>query len=352
MPAGNRSTWAGATHLPQGLIYPELVHGGMVETLVQNTDAFNAASRNTIRMVTNRKMGDYAQESFWGLVDNLVSRRDPDSNAAATTLPVPKDEFIDIKVNRKIGPVDQTFDSFRKIQEQGANNVEVLSFLLGQQIAKAMQVDQLNTGIRSLVAALTGQAALYNNLGVGVSPLGSGPTITTNHLVDTLALFGDASDRISMWVMHSKVYYDLVKQQINANIDGLSNFNVASATPVTLNRPVLITDSDDLVVRDETSPESVTAYYTLGLTENGCVLEDSEEEMLHSEVVSGNENLIARLQGEFAYNVGLKGFKWDVTNGGVNPTDAALGTSTNWDKAVNADKDLAGIILANGLVTV
>lgn len=55
MAEGTRQLWAASGRLPEGLIYPELVHGGMVETLVQNTDAFNAASRNTIRLVTDRK---------------------------------------------------------------------------------------------------------------------------------------------------------------------------------------------------------------------------------------------------------------------------------------------------------
>jgi hypothetical protein len=342
MATGTRATWASATHLPQGLIYPELVHGGMVETLVQNTAAFNGQSRNTIRLVTQRRLGDYAQESFWGLIDSLVSRRDPDSTSGATGLVVPKDEHISVKVNRKIGPIDQTFDSFRKVQQQGAGNLQVLSFLLGEQIAKAVQVDQLEAGLRSLVAALSGQTAVYEQTN-GTSP---GGIITTNKLVDTLARFGDAADRIDLWVMHSKVYYDLVKNQISANIDGVSNFNVAQATPVTLNRPVLITDSESLKIFGGSPVTAVTGYHTLGLSMNACVLEDSEEEMMYSDVITGNENIIARLQGEFAYNIGLKGFKWDVTNGGVNPANAALATSTNWDPVMNSSKDFAGVILS------
>ena len=33
--------------------------------------------------------------------------------------------------------------------------------------------------------------------------------------------------------------------------------------------------------------------------------------------------------------------EWDVASGGANPTDAALATGTNWDKAVANDKPLA-----------
>lgn len=349
MPTGSRAAWAGsgaASHLPQGLIYPELVHSGMSETLVQNTDAFNAASRNAIRLVTARRRGDFAQESFFKNVTNIVQRRNVASsspnNEAVTSNEVPMDEHISVKLNRRIGPIDQTFDSFRKLGQ--SVDLEVLSFLLGTQIAKAVQVDQLDAGLTSIVAALSGQAGVLVDVGPGASPQS---TITTDTLVDGLATFGDAAGRVVMWVMHSKVYFDLVKQQIAANIDGISNFNVAEASPVTLNRPVLVTDSAALITAATSfSPNTQGArYVTLGLTENSVVLEDSEEELLYTDVITGNENIVARLQGEFAYNVGCKGFRWDPANGGVNPDDTALGTGTNWDVVMDSVKDLGGFVI-------
>lgn len=347
--SGGRADWAAsgaAGHLPQGLIYPELVHSGMSETLVQNTDAFNDASRNAIRLVTSRKRGDFAQESFFKNVSNIVTRRivssTSPSNEAATVQTVPMDENISVKLNRKIGPIDQTFDSFRKLGTDV--DLEVLSFLLGGQIAKAVQVDQLDAGLVALVAALSNQAAVTIDQGPGASPQA---TIDTNTLVDGLATFGDAAGRIVMWVMHSKVFFDLVKQQITANIDGVSNFNVAEASPITLNRPVLVTDSSALIsAATNFSPITQGAQYTtLGLTENAVVLEDSEEEMLYTDVITGNENIVARLQGEFAYNVGCKGFRYDPANGGVNPDDTALGTGTNWDINMDSTKDLGGFVI-------
>jgi hypothetical protein len=147
-----------------------------------------------------------------------------------------------------------------------------------------------------------------------------------------------------MWVMHSKPFYDLVKNQIGLNIDGISNFNIATATPVTLNRPVLITDSASLVSAAQGSPEE-TQYTTLGLVADGAILEDSEEESLMGDLITGKENLVVRLQGEFAYNVKLKGFAWDVANGGVNPTNATIATGSNWDSVMDNNKDLAGFAI-------
>lgn len=337
MPAGTSALWRGTGRLPEGIIYPDLVHSGMVETLVQNTDAFNAASRNAIRLVTARRMGDFAQESFFKNVNNLVRRRtvnaSPDNPAVASN-PVPVEEMISVKLNRGIGPVDQTFDSFRKLGQDP--DLEVLSLLLGEQVAKAVQIDQLDAGLNALVGAITNQPNVFLDSG---SPQ---VTMSTDLLVQTLAQMGDAANRVIMWVMHSAPFFALVREQITANIDGISNFNVASATPVTLNRPVLVTDSDALIVGQSPVPNE---YITLGLVENAGVLEDSEEELIYTDIVTGNENIVARMQGEFAYNVSVKGFKWDTANGGINPTDATLGTGSNWDSIMDSFKDFAGVAI-------
>jgi hypothetical protein len=307
MPEGTRESFAGVGRLPEGIIYPELVHSGMVETLVQNTDAFNAASLNTIRLVTQRRRGDFHQESFFKNVSSLINRRDVNTspaNPAVAASAVPVGENVNVKLNRRVGPIDQTYDSFRKLGDSA--DLEVLSFLLGEQIGKAMQVEMLDSGLRSVVAAITANASLIYD-----------------------------------GIMHSKPFFELIQSQITANIDGISNFNVAQASPVTLNRPVLVTDSAALI-DTSVSPQQ---YITLGLVESGVVMEDSEEELMYTDVITGKENIVARLQGEYAYNVGCKGSAWDVTNGGVNPNDAALGTSTNWDIIMDDVKDLAGVAI-------
>lgn len=347
MTTGTRATWASASHLPQGLIYPDLVHGGMVETLVQETGVFNTGSRNTIRLVTNRTRGDYSQESFWGLIANLVSRRDPNSTSAATALAVPKAELIKIKVNRKVGPIDQTLDSFRKVGDPA--NLQALSFLLGTQIAKAMLVDQVDCALRAVTAALAGQSANTLDKSIGGSPT-AGKTLTTAILVEALAKMGDAANRVVCWVMHSKQYFDLVQYQTNPsnNGDPVANAVVMGGTPATLGRPVIITDSAGLQYADtDASPQTTVNYFVLGLVADAVTVEDSEEELFHTEIVSGLENLVLRMQGEFAYNLGCKGFKFNLGTSpmAINPTNAQLATSSNWTKAVTSGKDLSGVVI-------
>jgi len=58
------------------VIYNAQFWGGVVETLQQNTEAFNAASQNAVRLVTRSILGDYERESFLKSTASLISRRD------------------------------------------------------------------------------------------------------------------------------------------------------------------------------------------------------------------------------------------------------------------------------------
>lgn len=311
-------------------VYQEYMKTRAAETLQQNADVFNAATNGAIVMRTVEKPGDYEYESFFKDIPNLVTRRDVTTNASATKLSMLQDEFIRVKLNRKIGPVDQNRDSFRKLFARYSE--AEFADILGGQISVAQQLDMVNSVLLAARAALVNVPTL-------LSTVSSNGTLGTTSLVDGLAKFGDAANRIVCWVMHSKPYYDLVKQQIVANIDGVSNFVVAQATPITLNRPVLVTDSDSL------KAGSPLDYYTLGLTASGALCEVTETQDILIDDVSGGENILTRMQGEFAYNIGLKGFKYDVANGGQNPNATAVGTGTNWDKAASYDKALAGIVI-------
>lgn len=317
-------------------IYQDEMRGGIVERLTQASAFFNGAG-GAIRLGTVSRRGDYAKESFFKSISSLVTRRDTTSVTSATDLAVTMDEMISVKLNRKVGPIAQTLDAFRKMEL--AAGEDSLSFLIGTQIAKAMEVEMLNTALRAARAALvTGSTTMYD---------ATDGTLATSDLVSGLSKFGDASSQIGAWVMHSKVYFDLLQSQINPTNQGdvVAGAVLAAASPATLNRPIIVTDSDALVVTTGTGTAAVTTYHTLGLTSNAVIVEDSEQSTMETQIVTGLENLVVRLQGETAYNLGLKGFKWDVASGGANPADAAVGTGTNWDAAATSFKDWAGVVI-------
>lgn len=317
------------------VVYPEQFFGGVIEVLQQNADGFNAASNGCIRLVTAMKQGHYENESFFKELTSLVSRRDITVVTAAADTPLTQGEMVRVKLNRKIGPVAQTLDAFRKISIDPGE----MSFILGQQTGKAIALDYLNTALTAVDSALSGVAAVNFDASAQSSPDRS--ELDHTNLVRAMAKFGDASNRIACWVMHSKPFFDLLENTIADKIFEVASVAVYRGTVATFNRPVVVTDSPALF----STTSAGTSYFVHGLVENAVVVEESEERQIASDLITGLENLVMRIQGEYAFNLGVKGFAWDSTNGGSNPSDAAVGTSTNWDKVVTDNKNLAGVRL-------
>lgn len=320
---------ATAIHTDFKVYQPEF-QAGLWEGITQQVDAFNGASSGTIRLVVESQKGHYEKTAIFKSISNLITRRDIDSTSAVEAVKPSQDEIISVKINRRIGPIEFTLDSLRKA---GISNSEI-SFVLGQMIGQEKAKNMLNTAILCVEAAIEGQAGnVFDATGASTK------TLTTEHLVSGLARMGDMSSRVVAWIMHSKPFFDLVKEQISAKITNVADRVVYQGSPVTLNRPVIVTDVPALW---DLNASATDTYNTLGLVTDAVVVKETEQAELVSQVLPGYENLKAVIQSEYAMNIGLKGFKWDTANGGVNPTDAALGTSSNWDLVLTT-KDLAGI---------
>ena len=106
-------------------------------------------------------------------------------------------------------------------------------------------------------------------------------------------------------------------------------------------RPLIVTDSTALI---DTTPNP-DVYYCLGLVPGAVIVEQNNDFFANEETSNGDENILRTWQAEWTYNLGIKGYAWDKTNGGKSPNDSALGTSTNWDKYASSDKDGPGVIL-------
>ncbi len=178
-------------------IYNEEFFGGMFESVAQNINGFNAASANAIRLVASDLKGNYNKESFMKTISSLITRRDLTSVSSADDLAMTQGELVGVKVNRKIGPVAQTLDAWRKIAEDQRE----MSFILGKMIGEEKAKDYLNTAVMAAEAALEGQS---NNCYDATSE--STPTMAVAHLNSGQALLGDGAAQIVAWIMHSKPY--------------------------------------------------------------------------------------------------------------------------------------------------
>jgi hypothetical protein len=310
-------------------IYNEQFITGYTETLVMETNIFNAASRGAITLQKTNKLGDYAKETIFDLVSNITGRRDISSLATANDKDLTTSEIVDVKLNRKHGPVKKTLDALKKIGKDPAE----FSFILGQQVAKAVLVDQVNSALAAVTAALSGVASILYD--------GSAASMTHTALAYGAGKFGDQSTRIALWVMHSVPKTALgvlaISEKITNVADGMINFGVVGANGL----PVLMVDSPSLLVAG--TPQ---LYATVGLVAGAVrVIESEDPTMILAGPLTGYENLVYRMQGESAFNLGVKGFTWNVQSGGANPTDAAVATQSNWDQSATSYKDLAGVYI-------
>lgn len=316
-------------------VYDEQFQGAFVETIMQNVDAFNAASQGALVMRTRELLGHYEKEAFFDeVVAAAIARRDITASGAITPTKLTQDEFIGVKLNRRNGPFEVSIDSMRKI---GANASQQFSRVIGTQTAKAMPREMLDRALAAIEAKLDATAALEKD--------STGAVITSTGPVEALAKFGDAAGDIVLWVMHSKVYFDLVKVNVTDAIYRANGVQIMAGVPATYGRPVLVTDSASLKEVDGVST-GVDSYSTLGLTSMAATIDISEPPVAALEgPLTGNEQLFYRWQAEYAYNLKLRGCQWDTTNGGINPTNVAVATATNWDTAVADSKLLPGVIL-------
>jgi hypothetical protein len=321
MPIGTQSDF---------VIYNAQFWGGVVETLQQNTEAFNAASQNSIRLVTRSILGDYERESFLKSTASLISHRDITATTSVNDNKLTAGELIGVKVNRRLGPVTQSRDAFRKI----GVSPEEFSFMLGQQSGPAIAIDYINLAVGSVRAAISNQAALQYD-----ATQDTLKTLNHTALVGGMSKFGDRAARITCWVMHSKSYFDLMKQQIADKLFEVAGATVYAGTIATFGKPVVVLDSPNLF----TTGSAATTYQVLGLVENSVEVAESEERDIISQPVTGLENLVDRIQGEYAFNLRVKGCAWDTSNGGVNPLDASLMTAAYWIKSVADNKEMPGI---------
>lgn len=326
------------------IINNPFTYTGYTEMLRQFSNAFNAQSGGAIQLSSASKRGEIESSTFFQNIAGLIQRRDPSSLSPVNDKSVPMAQMDMVKVDRRVGPIAQTYDSFRKIGVAGSvpeshngSGIDLLDFIVGQQTAKGVQVEMINTLLAALVAALRKQAS--------TKTVQTTSGLTTLKMVDGLAKYGDAAGTaIGIWVMHSAKFYELVKDQITANIDGVTSYAIANASPITLNRPVLVIDSPSLVIPNGVSA-GVPSYVTLGLGAGAVKAEDSEDMMLATQLITGTENLSVRIQGEYSYNIGVKGFGYNVGTGGTNPGDAAISTAANWSLKAADSKDLGGVVI-------
>lgn len=311
-------------------VFSEYTYTAMIETIAQQIELFNAASRGCISLVGGANQGDYSDKVFFKRVSGLVRRRN--AYGSGTVSGKKLEQLVDtmVKVAAGTPPVSLDPGQFKWIQM----NPEEAGAALGQQLAQDALADMLNTGVLCCVSALSQVTAVKTDVTAATDKAFSLP-----NQISAVAKFGDRYKDIAAWICHSAPIHSLFAANVT-NANSLFTYGSVNVIGDPFGRVYVVSDSNSLVTAG-----TPNKYSSLALVPDAIHVEQNNDFTDNMDTKNGDENIARTYQAEWTYNVGIRGFSWDKTNGGKSPADAALGTSTNWDKYVSSDKDVAGVIL-------
>lgn len=314
--------------LPDMKVYNDEIVGNTIELLGQKIDMFNGASGGTILLNAATFRGDFSKESFYNQIASAQRRtnRYGANNAQASTA-LTQGELVGVKVAGGFGPVLFEPSQLSWLRQDPGSAITAIA----EGFADALLADQLNTAVGCAVAAVENQTALVNDVSATAG-------VTQGGLNGSHRKFRDMSSMLAADVMSGDTYHRLVDEAItNQNRLFLStNVQVVEI----LGKIAVISDIPALYEAGTPNKDKV-----LSVTASGIIVDNSSDIISNLETSNGKERIETTWQADYTFGVKLKGYAWDVANGGPSPVDAALFTGTNWDKAVAEDKHTLGTLL-------
>lgn len=308
-------------------VFNKQTYAAMTEVVDQQVNAFNEASGGTLVLTAGQNQGDFSMEASFKQIAGLVRRRNAYGSGTVAAKRLEHLLNVSVKVAAGTPPIEFEKQQYTWILQ----NPELAAIKIGEQLAVAQVQDQLNAGIRALVASISGNAAVVHD--------GSAAAPTFRVLNKGASKFGDRASSLRAWVLHSTTLHSLFDNALT-NAENLFEFGTVNVLRDAFGRLFVVTDSDALVNAGDTP-----TYNTLGLVDGAGIVQPNGD--FHAVLLDtvGGENIKSTYQAEWTYNVGVKGYAWDTAAGGKSPTDAAIGTSANWDKVATSNKDTAGVLV-------
>lgn len=311
-------------------VFQDYTYSTFSEMLDYNIGLFNAATNGGIVLQGGSMVGDYADVAMWALTNDIVRRRNAYGSGAVTEKQMSHIQETSVKVAAGTAPVRIDPSMMLWIER----SPEEIAAVVGKQMAQQALADMLNTAIKAFRAAHEAQTTNY----LDASGTGDGKA-TLGVLNSGRAKLGDRASDLTCWVIHSKQLFDIYSQALtNANM--LFQFGQVKVVSDGMGNPFVVSDAPSLYVSG--SPDT---YRALGLVPGAVIVGRNNDFIDNVETSNGDENIKRTYQAEWSYNLTVKGFAWDKTNGGHSPNDTALATGTNWDKYATSHKDLGGVVI-------
>lgn len=308
-------------------VYNDEIVGTTIELLGQKTDVFNAASGGAIVLSSTTWRGDFSKESFFNQIASAKRRVDRYA-AIATQAPtaLTQGEHVGVKVAGGFGPVLFEPSQMTWLNEDPASAIRAIS----EGFADALLADQLNTSVGAAVAAVSGQAALVNDVSASAG-------LTLNALNNSHAKFGDQSQLLVTDVMTGAAWHKLVDKALTNSSQLFVSGNVMVVD--VLGKRYVVSDIPALYEAGTPNKSKV-----LSVTASGIIVDNTSDIIANMDTANGSTRIQTTWQADYSFGLKLKGYSWDVANGGKSPIDSELFTASNWDKAVAENKHTLGTL--------
>jgi len=315
------------TRIPEQL--QQIQWAGLAEKL----DVFNAASAGCISLTSMpaelaTKPGSHYETIRFKTIASLDARADVAADGDITTLKLETNQGASVLQTRSLGPVEVSDD----FSDRSLSTPALVASNLGNQFAQAQLQALRNNAIANAVAAATNaySAAHYTDNTPGAAA-GARVPFTAAIAEGMLNDLADARDLAKIWVMPSIVFSNLVTANLAySNLDSVAGSVLNNGMKYSfMGLPILVVDAPALTMAQ--TSDYYTKYGVMLLGDNATSADIVSEKPVETDrnVVANSPTTIFR--GQYTANFNITGAKFDITNGGINPTDATMNTSTNWD---------------------
>ena len=308
-------------------VYNDDIVGTTIELLGQKTDQFNAASGGAIVLSTAAWRGDFSRESFFNQIASAKRRVDRyATNATQAATALTQGELVGVKVAGGFGPILFEPAQMTWLNEDPASAIRAIS----EGFSDALLAAQLNTAVGAAVAAVSGQTALVNDVSATAG-------ISLQALNGSHAKFGDQSQLLITDVMTGATWHNLVGKALDNSNQLFVSGNVMVVD--ILGKRYVVSDIPSLL--ETGTPDKAKV---LSVVASGIVVDNASDIISNVDTSNGKQRIETTWQADYTFGLRLKGYSWDVANGGKSPIDTELFTASNWDKAVAENKHTLGTL--------
>jgi hypothetical protein len=316
------------------IVFNDYFYGSLTETLQEQVQLFNASSGGAIVLTSAKNVGSFFSDIFYAkIAGGTVRRRNPFTQTAVASKSVSHKQWTSVKVAGGNFPLEWNAADFAWIQE----SPEKAGTVYGAQYAVDVLEDMLRVALGSLYAAMAQQPLVVYNATANTAP--ADKLATYGNMNNSVRKLGDKSNSIRTWVMNSSPRHDIIGANIN-NVAQLHTIGNVVLDRDVQGRSIVVTDNSALITAG-----APNIYHSLGLTPGSVFIENNGDFNSATQEITGQENILYRMQNEYSYNVKVKGFSWDTASGGEAPNNTSLFTATNWNQIATSHKDLPGVVM-------